>query len=114
MLERDATRRYRLELGISLAIYIVTLHATIHFARPMEPSTLRTALLLIPVIPTMLGVWAIVRHFRRMDEFVRLRSLESIAFAAAVTAALAVTYGFLENVGFPKLSMFWVWIVMGL
>ena len=24
----------------------------------------------------MLAVWAIARHFRRMDEFMRLRSLE--------------------------------------
>jgi hypothetical protein len=59
-------------------------------------------------------VWAIARHFRRMDEFLRLRSLEGLAIAAAITAALSVTYGFLESAGFPKLSMFWVWGVMGL
>ena len=43
-----------------------------------------------------------------------MRSLESIAIGAAVTAALSLTYGFLESAGFPKLSMFWVWPVMGL
>jgi hypothetical protein len=59
-------------------------------------------------------VWAIARHFRRMDEFVRMRSLESLAVAAAITAGLSLTYGFLESAGFPKLSMFWVWGVMGL
>ena len=32
---------------------------------------------------------------------------------AAVTAALSFSYGFLESAGFPKLSMFWVWSVMG-
>ncbi len=48
-----------------------------------------------------------------MDEFVRLRSLESIAVAAAVTAGLTFTYGFLESAGFPRLSMFWVWGIMG-
>ena len=74
----------------------------------------RTLLLISPAIPVMLAVWAIARHFRRMDEFVRLRSLEGLAIAAAVTAGLSLTYGFLESAGFPKLSMFWVWGVMGL
>jgi len=58
-------------------------------------------------------VWAIARHFGRMDEFVRLRSLEGLAIAAAVTAGLTFTYGFLETAGFPKVSMFWVWGIMG-
>jgi hypothetical protein len=49
---------------------------------------------------------------RRLDEFLRLRSLEGLAIAAAVTAALSFSYGFLEGAGFPKLSMFWVWPVM--
>jgi hypothetical protein len=114
MLEKDANRRYRLEMGASLAIYIAVLHTSISYARPMPPGTLRTVLLLVPVIPALLGVWAVARHFRRMDEFVRLRSLESLGFAGAVTAVLAVTYGFLETAGFPKLSMFWVWMVIGL
>jgi hypothetical protein len=39
--------------------------------------------------------------------------LEDVAVAAAVTAGASLTYGFLENAGFPKLSMFVVWPVMG-
>jgi hypothetical protein len=58
-------------------------------------------------------VWVIARQFQRSDEFVRLRSLESIALAAGVTAGVTFTYGFLEQAGFPKLSMFTVWGVMG-
>jgi hypothetical protein len=49
-----------------------------------------------------------------MDEFQRLRALESIAVAAAVTAGLTFTYGFLEGLGFPRLSMFWVWGITGI
>ena len=80
----------------------------------MEEGLARTLLLLTPVVPLLLAVWAIARHFSRMDEFMRLRSLESLAIAAAVTAGLSLTYGFLESAGFPKLSMFWVWGVMGI
>ena len=36
-----------------------------------------------------------------------------MAIAAAVTAGWTFTYGFLENAGYPRLSMFIVWPVMG-
>jgi hypothetical protein len=113
MREKDATRKYRLELGAAMALYIGVLYGSLTIGRSMPEGLGRTLLMLSPAIPLMLSVWAIARHFRRMDEFVRLRSLESLAIAAAVTAGLTFTYGFLEEAGFPKLSMFWVWGVMG-
>jgi hypothetical protein len=113
MLERDIKRKYSLELGGALAIYVAVLFGSLTLARGVDAGTPRTLLLLAPLIPVVLAVWAIARQFRRMDEFVRLRSLESVAIAAAVTAGWTLTYGFLENAGFPKLSMFWVWPIMG-
>jgi len=113
MKERDANRRYRLELFSAMAVYMLVLFGSIYIAKPMEPGIARTLLLITPVVPLMLAIWAIARHFRRMDEFMRLRSLEGLAVAAAVTAGLTFTYGFLESAGFPKVSMFWVWGVMG-
>ena len=113
MKERDANRKYKVELFAALALYLIVLFGSITFAKPMAEGAARTILLLSPTIPLMLAVWAIARHMRRLDEFMRLRSLESLAIAAAVTAALSFSYGFLEGAGFPKLSMFWVWSVMG-
>ncbi len=114
MKEREANRKYRLELFSAMGVYMVVLFASIYLAKPMEPGLARTLLLITPAVPLMLAIWAIARHFRRMDEFLRLRSLESLAIAAAVTAGLSLTYGFLESAGFPKISMFWTWGVMGL
>lgn len=113
MLEREANRKYRLELGAAMLAYMAVLFGSIHLGKPMEPGVTRTLLLMSPAIPLMLAIWAIARHFGRMDEFMRLRSLESFAIAGAVTAGVSFTYGFLEGAGFPKLSMFWVWPVMG-
>ena len=113
MLEREANRKYRLELGAAMVAYIAVLFGSIYLAKPMEPGATRTLLLVSPVIPLMISIWVIARHFGRMDEFVRLRSLESFAIAGAVTAGVTFTYGFLEGAGFPKLSMFWVWSLMG-
>src|SRR5688572_4646574 len=114
MLEREANRKYRLELGAAMLAYMAVLFGSIHLGKPMEPGGARTLLLMSPAIPLLLAIWAIARHFGRMDEFMRLRSLESFAIAGAVTAGVTFTYGFLEGAGFPKLSMFWVWGLMGL
>ena len=113
MKEREGNRKYRLELFSAMAAYMLALFGSISIAKGMDENLARTLLLITPIIPLMLAVWAIARHFRRMDEYMRLRSLESIAIGAAVTGALSLTYGFLESAGFPKLSMFWVWPVMG-
>ena len=65
------------------------------------------------MLPILLAVWAIVRQIRRSDEFVRKTVVEHIAITAAVTAGWTFTYGFLENAGYPRLSMFTVWPAMG-
>jgi hypothetical protein len=114
MKEREANQKYRIELFSTMLAYAVVLIGSVTLAKPMESGVTRTLLLVSPIVPLLLAVWAIARHFRRMDEFVRMRSLESLAVAAAITAGLSLTYGFLESAGFPKLSMFWVWGVMGL
>jgi hypothetical protein len=108
MLEREANRKYRLELGGAMLLYIAVLFGSIQVGKAMEPGAARTLVLLSPAIPLVIAIWTIVRHFGRMDEFIRLRSLEGFAIAGAVTAGVTFTYGFLEGAGFPKLSMFWV------
>lgn len=114
MLEREVNRKYRWELSLSLLLYCAVLIGSLLIARQLEPGMLRTMVALLPSLPVALIVWAIARQFGRMDEFQRLRALESIAVAAAVTAGLTFTYGFLEELGFPRLSMFWVWGVTGI
>jgi hypothetical protein len=113
MKEREGNRKYFIELLGALGLYVLVLVGSITLAKSMETGVARTGLLLSPVLPLGLAIWAIARHFRRVDEFIRLRSLESLSIAAGITAALSFTYGFLESAGYPKLSMFWVWPVMG-
>jgi hypothetical protein len=78
----------------------------------MEAGVLRTLVLLSPMIGFAAALWVIARHVGRIDEYQRMRLLENVALAAAVTAGLTFTYGFLETAGFPKLSMFTVWCVL--
>ncbi len=39
--------------------------------------------------------------------------LQAFAFAFAGTAVLSLTYGFLQNAGFPDANWAWVWPLMG-
>lgn len=106
MHEKTVTRIYRRELGAALLVYTVLLVASIRLGRPMDAGMMRTLALASPVIGVLLMVWTLVRHVRRVDEFIRQTTLESVAIAAAVTAGLTFTYGFLETAGYPRLSMF--------
>ncbi|MDL2354733.1 MAG: hypothetical protein QFF03_05715 [Pseudomonadota bacterium] len=110
--EKKVYKAYRREMLLSLGIYVVLLVAAIRFGRPMADGVLRTAVLLLPMAGFGLAIWAIARHLRRTDEYLRQNLLESFAIAAAMTAAITFSYGFLETAGFPRISMFSVWPIM--
>lgn len=112
MYEKQVMRKYHVELWVAIAIYAVLLTGSIKYARPLPDGPLRTGLLLLPMLGFALAIRAIVRHVARIDEYQRLRMLESMGIATAITCALSFSYGFLETAGFPRLSMFAVWPVM--
>ena len=110
--EKRVGKAYLRELGGSILLYSVLLMASIRFGRPMEDGVLRLLVLLAPMIGFCLMLWAIARHLNRVDEYLRRFLLESFALAAALTAGLTFSYGFLETAGYPRLSMFSVWMVL--
>ena len=113
MREREATRKYLIEFGGAMALYLVVLSASLRGARLLDEGMGRTALLLTPMIPVALALWAYMRQLTRMDEFQRMRNLQALAVAGGITGGFALNYGFLENAGLPRLSMFTVWMVFG-
>lgn len=111
--EKQIARRYALELGGSMALYAVLVLVTSTLADGMPDTAARTAVLVSPMFGFVLALWAMVRQVKRMDEYMRMQMLETISLAAAITAGLSFTYGFLEAAGFPRLSMFAVWGMLG-
>jgi hypothetical protein len=107
-------RRYMIELGVALTLYGACLAVFISFLerRPGAHGASATMIALLPVLPLVGLCWAFLRALRRMDELWRRIHLEGLSLAFAGTALLSLSYGFLEIVGFPRLSMFWVWPVM--
>ena len=110
--EKRITKMYLRELLAALVLYAILLTSAISFGRPMTPGLLRTAILLSPMIGFGAGIWAIARQIGRADEYIRMRLLENVSLAAAITAGLSFSYGFLETAGFAKISMFSVWIAL--
>ncbi|MBC3863497.1 hypothetical protein H8K32_15435 [Undibacterium jejuense] len=114
MYESTVNKIYFRELFGSIAIYLVVLFTSVWIARDMQAGILRLLIALCPMIPVLFSLWAIVRHFRRIDEYLRQWSLENLAMAGGLTAIFSLTYGFMEGIGFPRLSMFVIWgIFMG-
>ncbi len=113
MKQKERNLRYYRELTGALVLYAIVLVAALSIGKRMPPGAAQTLLYVSPMLPFLLAVWAVVRQIRRSDEFVRKTTLEHVAVAAAVTAGWTFTYGFLENAGYPRLSMFTVWPVMG-
>lgn len=114
MREKQMNQTYNRELFGSLFIYVIVLFSSIWYAKGMPDGLLRTTLAIVPMLPAMGMLWAIIRHFGRMDQYLRIWNLENVAIAGALTASFSITYGFLEGVGFPKLSMWVIWgVFMG-
>ncbi|MEL7279284.1 MAG: hypothetical protein AAGK79_02940 [Pseudomonadota bacterium] len=82
-------------------------------ARVGDNQALRILIALVPMLPAAFCCGVSIYCIRSLDELQRKLQFEAIALAFAGTALITFSYGFLEGVGFPKLSMFAVWPLMG-
>tara|TARA_R110002012_G_scaffold234226_1_gene407770 strand:+ start:435 stop:800 length:366 start_codon:yes stop_codon:yes gene_type:complete len=102
--------RYLLELSASLMAYLLVLIYSLTLLNNQVAWPILVSLM--PVVPALGVCWVIVRGVRRMDELQRKIHFEAMVIAFAAVALLTFSYGFLENVGFPKMTMFVVWPLM--
>jgi hypothetical protein len=108
-----AGRRYIVQMGILIGAYVAVLYGSIATVNALHPAgALRYLLYLAPVVPVALILPTIVRYFLATDDYERRVITESLAIAAAITALLAVTYGFLEAAGLPRPSAWITWFVL--
>lgn len=102
-----------LELVLAITFYVVILIISLKALTHIENQSLKVLVSLLPVLPDILVIWVIIRQFIRFDELQRKIQLQALAISFLGTAFLTFSYGFLENIGFPKLTMFIVWPMMG-
>ncbi|MEM1296634.1 MAG: hypothetical protein AAGH89_14800 [Verrucomicrobiota bacterium] len=113
---KTGAKRYVLEMLVAGMAYILILFAVnaayCRWEEFLSSSGWRFVLAILPMIPAVFVVKAIVRHLHRVDEMEQAIQLRCLAIAFGATAFVTFTYGFLEGAGLPKLSMFVVWPVM--
>lgn len=108
-----ALARTMIPAFLSMLAYALVLAISLRLlARGIDSRTVAIAVTLAPMVPATLLCYSIIGVIRRLDEMQRRIQLEAFALAFAGTALVTFSYGFLENVGFPKLSAFAVWPVM--
>ena len=111
----NATKRYLREFIYSMIAYIITLSFSLigfHFFADYTLNAARVIVALAPVVPIIFMILSFLKYLNSIDELQQRIQLLAIGFAAGVTSLLTFSYGFLENVGFPPISLLWVFPVM--
>jgi len=107
------SKQYLKELSIAFAAYAALLVGSIELLQHVViAAPWRDLVALSPMLAAVAMPWVILRELRRMDELQMRIQLEALGFSFAGTAILTFSYGFLEGLGYPRLSMFSVWPVM--
>lgn len=78
--------------GISLVVARLALDKELQ----LEPTWLRVAAALLPVVPTAVFLWFVVSAVRGLDELHRRVHLEALAIAYPLAILLLVTLGLLQ------------------
>ncbi len=98
---------------LSGAVYMLLLVLSLRWMEQGQGSlALRILISLMPMLAVGLIFWSILKVLHELDELQRKVQLEAFALAFAGTAMLTFGYGFLENAGLPRLSLFAVWPLM--
>lgn len=105
----NVMKRYIRELVGASVIYAIVLVASITLLEKYEfPRAWQVIVSITPSIPVAFVILAIMRLLVNSDELQQRIQLYATAFSAALTGFITFSYGFLENVGFPKFPTFFI------
>lgn len=105
-----AKRAYTVRFWIAMATYVVTIWP-ISSAVEYATGPWKIVLALTPLVPIAAILIFAIQRFMAIDELERQIQIEAMAIAAAITALLSITYGFLEIAHLPRPS---AWFTYGL
>lgn len=97
-------RAYALEFGGAMVAYTAVLMGVV----TTRPHTGAEWIEVLPAIPLILGFWAIIRQYRRMDEFYKRIHAQAFALGAMILGLIVTIWGFAENAGVPALPTIWI------
>lgn len=119
--DRSIARAYQREFWPAIGAYAVVLTAVLLWGSLEGDSPWRFVWAVLPVIPGLWIVRAVLRHARRIDEYQRLLLLQALGGGFAVAMVASVTVAFLEIAGLSFVGIGWIiyaagmlgWIITG-
>lgn len=75
---------------------------------------LEKPLILLPILPAALATWAFLSMIRENDELERRINYQALSFGFVVTFAITLAYALLEDLGLPRISSFYWWLVLAI
>lgn len=107
MTQKQVMKRYMREFLLSIAAYALILIASIYAIQNIAMAKpLQIIVAVAPAIPVAFVLVAVLRLLKDSDELQQRVNMLAIAFSAVLTGLLTFSYGFLDNIGFPKLPTF--------
>jgi hypothetical protein len=101
------------EFFSSMIAYAVVLIASVRVIKTFElTEPLKSIIALLPTIPIVFVILAIMRALRESDELQQKVQFNAIMFSAVTTGLITFSYGLLENVGFPPFPTIWILPIM--
>ena len=97
--EKSIGNKYMREATWPMVGYVITILLLTTLIDLETAGAWKYLVVLVPVIPALLFMRAVVRHFGRVDEMHRQSQLEALAVSFGVTVVAAVTLGFLSIAG---------------
>ncbi|WP_088824409.1 hypothetical protein [Acinetobacter apis] len=107
--------KYAVEIVSALILYVLVLVFSLTYLKnnDIEPQ-FKIVITLLPVVPFLFMLFSIIKRIAQLDELQLKIQLCALTFASLGTAFISFSYGFLENIGFPNLSMFMIWPIIAL
>lgn len=77
-------------------------------------TALEKPFILLPILPAALATWAFLSMVRETDELERRINYQALSLGFVVTFAATLAYAVLEDLGLPRISSFYWWLVLAL
>jgi hypothetical protein len=106
--EQRQRAAYRRDMVPAITGYAVVLALVLSLVGDEVDTVGEWALLVLPVVPALWGVRAVVRHLRRIDEYQRSLQLEAMAAGFGVAMVTAITLGFVGVGGTTTRAAGWI------
>ncbi|HMG40845.1 MAG TPA: hypothetical protein VK611_05920 [Acidimicrobiales bacterium] len=107
-IEQRQRTAYRRDMVPAITGYAVVLALALSLVGDKVDRVGEWVLLLLPIVPALWGVRAVVRHLRRIDEYQRSLQLEAMAAGFGVAMVTAITLGFVGVGGAATRAAGWI------